>query len=174
MPGFQQRVLQWFAVKQNAHPQSVARHHGKRVVDGEDFDAAPVLMIGHGSLHLVGQGRLGLKFRNDLAALYDQQFLGLFDCPFHRACAVLTARPGHGPVAQVAARAVGDAKLTKLCPAVQMAVLDQDVAAVAVDLGDNKRGGFEVRVQNAGEYGTDDRSIEKLVRVVTTVTFYLD
>lgn len=36
------------------------------------------------------------------------------------------------------------------------------------------QGGFEVRDQNAGEYGSDDRSIDKLVRVVTTVTFYLN
>jgi hypothetical protein len=36
------------------------------------------------------------------------------------------------------------------------------------------QGGFEVRDLNSGEYGTDDRSIEKQVRVVTTVTFYLD
>lgn len=36
------------------------------------------------------------------------------------------------------------------------------------------QGGFEVRDLNSGEYGTDDRSIAKQVRVVTTVTFYLD
>lgn len=36
------------------------------------------------------------------------------------------------------------------------------------------QGGFEVRDLNSGEYGTDDRSIDKQVRVVTTVTFYLD
>lgn len=36
------------------------------------------------------------------------------------------------------------------------------------------QGGFEVRDRNTGEYGTDDRSIEKSVRVVTNVTFYLD
>ncbi len=36
------------------------------------------------------------------------------------------------------------------------------------------QGGFEVRDMNSGEYGTDDRSIDKQVRVVTTVTFYLN
>lgn len=36
------------------------------------------------------------------------------------------------------------------------------------------QGGFEVRDLNTGEYGTDDRSIDKTVRVVTNVTFYLD
>lgn len=36
------------------------------------------------------------------------------------------------------------------------------------------QGGFEVRDRNSGDYGSDDRSIDKLVRVVTTVTFYLD
>jgi len=36
------------------------------------------------------------------------------------------------------------------------------------------QGGFEVRDLNTGEYGSDDRSIAKTVRVVTNVTFYLD
>ncbi len=36
------------------------------------------------------------------------------------------------------------------------------------------QGGFEVRDINTGEYGSDDRSIAKNVRVVTNVTFYLD
>jgi len=36
------------------------------------------------------------------------------------------------------------------------------------------QGGFEVRDANTGEYGSDDRSIAKNVRVVTNVTFYLD
>lgn len=36
------------------------------------------------------------------------------------------------------------------------------------------QGGFEVRDLYTGEYGTDDRSIDKQVRVVTTVTFYLN
>jgi len=36
------------------------------------------------------------------------------------------------------------------------------------------QGGFEVHDLNSGDYGTDDRSIDKQVRVVTTVTFYLD
>lgn len=36
------------------------------------------------------------------------------------------------------------------------------------------QGGFEVRDLYTGEYGTDDRSIDKQIRVVTTVTFYLN
>lgn len=36
------------------------------------------------------------------------------------------------------------------------------------------QGGFEVHDLNSGDYGTDDRSIAKQVRVVTTVTFYLN
>ena len=35
------------------------------------------------------------------------------------------------------------------------------------------QGGFEVRDTNTGDYGTDDRSIEKQIRVVVTATFYL-
>jgi hypothetical protein len=36
------------------------------------------------------------------------------------------------------------------------------------------QGGFEIRDTNSGEYGGDDRSIDKAVRVVTNVTFYLN
>lgn len=36
------------------------------------------------------------------------------------------------------------------------------------------QGGFEIRDTNSGEYGGDDRAIDKKVRVVTNVTFYLD
>ncbi len=39
-----------------------------------------------------------------------------------------------------------------------------------------QQGGFEIRDadSDSGEYGSDDRSIDKNVRVVTNVTFYLD
>lgn len=37
-----------------------------------------------------------------------------------------------------------------------------------------QQGGFEIRDDNSGEYGGDDRAIDKKVRVVTNVTFYLD
>ena len=37
-----------------------------------------------------------------------------------------------------------------------------------------QQGGFEIRDADAGEYGSDDRAIDKNVRVVTNVTFYLD
>ena len=36
------------------------------------------------------------------------------------------------------------------------------------------QGGFEIHDANSGDYGGDDRSIDKKVRVVTNVTFYLD